>query len=127
MNTFLKHFLLIVFITIIMSTSNAQAETTTVKMETSKGDITIELNGDKAPNTVANFLTYAKEGFYDGTIFHRVISNFMIQGGGFTDDMSQKETHDPIQNEANNGLGNENGTMRWHVRATHILQQLNFL
>ena len=111
MNTFLKQFLLIVFITIIMSTSNAQAETTTVKMETSKGDITIELNGDKAPNTVANFLTYAKEGFYDGTIFHRVISNFMIQGGGFTDDMSQKTTHDPIQNEANNGLGNENGTI----------------
>ena len=111
MNTFLKQFFLIVFITIIMSTSNAQAETTTLKMETSKGTITIELNGDKAPNTVANFLTYVNEGFYDGTIFHRVISNFMIQGGGFTDDMSQKTTHDPIQNEANNGLGNDIGTI----------------
>lgn len=111
MNTLPKQFLLIVFMTIIMTTSSVQAETTTVKMETSKGAITIELNGDKAPNTVANFLTYAKEGFYDGTIFHRVISNFMVQGGGFTEDMSQKTPHDPIQNEANNGLANENGTI----------------
>ena len=94
-----------------MTTSNVQAEITTVKMQTSKGTITIELNGEKAPNTVANFLTYVREGYYDGTIFHRVISNFMIQGGGFTADMEQKSTHNPIQNEANNGLGNEIGTI----------------
>ena len=111
MDTLLKRFLLIVFMTVIMNTSNAQAETTTVEMQTSKGTITIELNGEKAPNTVANFLTYVKEGFYEGTIFHRVISNFMIQGGGFTEDMSQKPTHDPIQNEANNGLSNKTGTI----------------
>ena len=111
MNTLLKPLLLSVFMIILMTTSNAQAETTTVKMETSKGTITLELDGDKAPKTVENFLTYAKQGFYDGTIFHRVISNFMIQGGGFTADMSQKTTHDPIQNEANNRLGNATGTI----------------
>ncbi|MCY4420329.1 MAG: peptidylprolyl isomerase [Gammaproteobacteria bacterium] len=94
-----------------MTTSNVQAETTTVKMQTSKGTITLELDAGKAPATVENFLTYAREGFYDGTIFHRVISNFMIQGGGFTEDMTQKPTHDPIKNEANNGLGNDTGTI----------------
>lgn len=111
MNTVLKPFLLFVFMIILMTTSNAQAETTMVKMETSKGVITLELDGDNAPKTVANFLTYVQEGFYDGTIFHRVIPNFMIQGGGFTADMSQKPTHDPVQNEANNGLKNETGTI----------------
>ena len=111
MNTVLKPFLLFVFMIILMTTSNAQAETTMVKMETSKGVITLELDGDNAPKTVANFLTYVQEGFYDGTIFHRVIPNFMIQGGGFTADMSQKPTHDPVQNEANNGLKNETGAI----------------
>ena len=111
MNTILKHYLLFVFMIILMMTSNVQAETTTVKMETSQGTIILELDGDNAPNTVANFITYVNEGFYDGTIFHRVISNFMIQGGGFTGDMSQKTTHDPIQNEANNGLKNDTGTI----------------
>jgi peptidyl-prolyl cis-trans isomerase B (cyclophilin B) len=111
MNALLKHPLLSVFIIIIMTTLNAQAEMTTVKMETSQGTITLELNGDKAPNTVANFLTYVREGFFDGTIFHRVISNFMIQGGGFTAEMLQKSPHDPIQNEANNGLKNETGSI----------------
>jgi peptidyl-prolyl cis-trans isomerase B (cyclophilin B) len=82
-----------------------------VKMDTNQGTIMLELDADNAPNTVANFLTYAKEGFFDGTIFHRVISNFMIQGGGFTVDMNQKTTHDPIKNEANNGLKNDNGTI----------------
>jgi len=94
-----------------MITTNSQAETTMVKMDTNHGTIMLELDAENAPNTVANFLTYANEGFYDGTIFHRVISNFMIQGGGFTDDLSQKTTHDPIQNEANNGLKNDNGTI----------------
>mgnify|MGYP001819306179 FL=1 len=83
----------------------------TVKLETSKGDITIELNADKAPVTVENFLNYVNDGFYDGTIFHRVIPNFMIQGGGFNDQMMQKPTQDPITNEADNGLGNDRGTI----------------
>ena len=111
MNKVLKLFLLFVFIIIFITTSKAQAETTMVKMETNKGVITIELDGDKAPDTVANFISYVQEGFYDGTIFHRVISNFMIQGGGFTEDMAQKPTRDPIQNEANNGLMNDTGTI----------------
>ena len=83
----------------------------TVKLETSKGDITIELNADKAPVTVENFLNYVNDGFYDGTIFHRVIPNFMIQGGGFNDQMMQKPTQDPITNEADNDLGNDRGTI----------------
>ena len=106
-----RHFVVFVFSAILMTTSNVQAETATVKMETSKGTIVLELDAANAPVTVDNFLTYVKEGFYDGTIFHRVISNFMIQGGGFTSDMTQKPTHDPIRNEANNGLGNDTGTI----------------
>ncbi|QVL37593.1 peptidylprolyl isomerase [Aminirod propionatiphilus] len=78
-----------------------------VKLETNKGDILLELDGEKAPKTTENFLAYVREGFYDGTIFHRVIDNFMIQGGGFDEAMNQKETHDPIENEADNGLKNE--------------------
>lgn len=80
-------------------------------METSMGTITLELNDEKAPETVKNFIRYAKEGHYDGTIFHRVIDGFMIQGGGFTKDMNQKETHEPIRNEAMNGLKNTRGTI----------------
>ena len=80
-------------------------------IETSKGTITLELDGEKAPATVANFAQYAKSGFYDGTIFHRVIKNFMIQGGGFTPDMAQKRTHAPVKNEAGNGLKNTRGTI----------------
>jgi peptidyl-prolyl cis-trans isomerase B (cyclophilin B) len=83
----------------------------TIEMKTNKGLIVLELNEGKAPATVKNFLTYAKEGFYDGTVFHRVINGFMIQGGGFTPDMVQKPTHDPIQNEAHNGLKNDIGTI----------------
>ncbi len=82
-----------------------------VKLETSMGDIVIELDEENAPITVKNFLSYTEEGFYDGTIFHRVIANFMIQGGGFTADMKQKETREPIVNEASNGLKNERGTI----------------
>lgn len=85
--------------------------TTTVQMDTNKGKITLELYNNQAPETVENFLTYAREGFYDGTIFHRVIPGFMIQGGGFTADMSQKDARSPIKNEANNGLKNVNGTI----------------
>lgn len=78
-----------------------------IRMKTSKGLITIVLNEDKAPETCRNFLRYVEEGFYDNTIFHRVIDGFMIQGGGFEAGMRQKPAHDPIQNEADNGLGNE--------------------
>jgi len=77
-----------------------------VKLHTSLGDITLELNADKAPATVANFLDYVDSGFYDNTIFHRVIDGFMIQGGGFEPGMRQKPTNAPIQNEADNGLSN---------------------
>ncbi|WP_417445985.1 peptidylprolyl isomerase [Kangiella sp.] len=82
-----------------------------VTLTTNHGDIVIELNARKAPKTVENFISYAEKGQYDGTIFHRVISNFMIQGGGFTEDMSQKPTDSPIENEANNGLTNARGTV----------------
>ena len=82
-----------------------------VSLQTSQGNILIELNAEKAPKTVENFLTYVKEGFYDGTIFHRVINNFMVQGGGFDTDMKQKQTHAPIENEANNGLKNDRYTL----------------
>ena len=80
-------------------------------IETSMGTITLSLNADKAPQTVANFAEYAKSGHYDGTIFHRVIDGFMIQGGGFTKEMNQKPTRDPIRNEAMNGLKNKRGTI----------------
>lgn len=80
-----------------------------VKLETSLGDIIIELNADKAPNTVENFLTYVNDGFYNGTVFHRVIKDFMIQGGGFTEEFKQKSPNAPIKNEANNGLSNVRG------------------
>jgi peptidyl-prolyl cis-trans isomerase B (cyclophilin B) len=78
-----------------------------VKLETSMGDIVLELDAEKAPKTVANFLAYVEDGHYDNTIFHRVIDGFMIQGGGFTADMNQKPTKPPIENEADNGLTNE--------------------
>ena len=80
-------------------------------IETTKGTITLELDEEKAPATVANFAEYARSGFYDGTIFHRVIDGFMIQGGGFTRDMNQKETREPIMIESMNGLGNVRGTI----------------
>lgn len=82
-----------------------------VLLKTSLGDITIELFPDKAPKSVENFLAYVKSGFYDGTIFHRVIANFMIQGGGFTKDLRQKSTRQPIVNESKNGLSNLRGTV----------------
>lgn len=82
-----------------------------VTLTTNYGDIVLELNAEKAPKTVENFLNYVRAGHYEGTIFHRVISNFMIQGGGFTADMEQKDTQAPIENEANNGLSNVNGSI----------------
>lgn len=82
-----------------------------VVFSTNYGDFTLELYPDKAPITVENFLSYVDSGFYDGTIFHRVIPGFVIQGGGFTEDMQQKRTEAPIKNEADNGLKNERGTL----------------
>lgn len=85
--------------------------TPNVKLHTNKGDILIELNAEKAPKTVENFLGYVQEGFYDGTVFHRVIDNFMVQGGGFEAGMKQKTTKSPVENEANNGLTNDKYTL----------------
>ncbi|MFF8732363.1 peptidylprolyl isomerase [Streptomyces sp. NPDC015171] len=83
----------------------------TVELKTNFGRIVLELNDAEAPKTVENFLSYVRSGHYDGTIFHRVINGFMVQGGGFTQDMSQKPTQAPIQNEADNGLKNHNYTV----------------
>ena len=82
-----------------------------VIIRTTFGEIKLELDAENAPKTVANFLTYAQEGYYDGTIFHRVIDNFMIQGGGFDTNMAQKPTGEPVENEADNGLKNDFGTV----------------
>ena len=108
----------VVFIPILvaclaLSTPLLAQETKPVQavIETSLGDIRLELYADKAPASVENFVRYAEEGFYDETIFHRVISHFMIQGGGFTADMQKKPTHEPIPNESQNGLSNRRGTI----------------
>ena len=82
-----------------------------ILMTTTVGSMTLELDADNAPKTVENFLSYVSNGFYDGTIFHRVINNFMVQGGGFTADMEEQATQAPIENEANNGLENARGTI----------------
>lgn len=95
----------------IIHDKNKSQETKLIKLSTNMGDITIELFEDKAPETVANFLRYTKEGKLNGTIFHRVIPNFMIQGGGHMPDMSQIDTFDPIINESSNNLSNKKGTI----------------
>ena len=95
----------------LIAPAAAQPPNPVVVIETSVGDISVELFQDKAPKTVNNFLQYAKENFYRGTIFHRVIKGFMVQGGGFTGDMVRKQTRAPIPNEAANGLKNERGTI----------------
>lgn len=95
----------------IIHDKNKTQETKLIKLSTNMGDITIELFEDKAPETVANFLRYTKEGKLNGTIFHRVIPNFMIQGGGHMPDMSQIDTYDPIINESSNNLSNKKGTI----------------
>src|SRR6187549_4299428 len=91
--------------------SKAAASPPRVTLSTSKGEIVVELYPDKAPATVKSFLAYVDEGFFDGTIFHRVIPGFMIQGGGLTADMKDKKGHEPIKNEATNGLKNKRGTL----------------
>ena len=95
----------------VLGDEEAKKENPVVLMSTSLGDIKIELDREKAPITVNNFLSYVDDKFYDGTIFHRVISNFMIQGGGFDADMNQKTAKAPIKNEAANGLKNDRGTI----------------
>ncbi|MCG7916365.1 MAG: peptidylprolyl isomerase [Candidatus Thiodiazotropha taylori] len=87
------------------------ADPVKVLMKTSMGDITLSLDQEKAPKTVENFLQYVRDGFYDGTIYHRVIKDFMIQGGGFTADMKKKATRAPVENEAKNGLKNKKGSI----------------
>jgi peptidyl-prolyl cis-trans isomerase B (cyclophilin B) len=96
---------------VISGAENVAAENSKVLLDTSKGEIVLELYPDKAADTVKNFLDYVDAKFYDGTIFHRVIPNFMIQGGGFTDDMKQKSTQPPIKNEADTGVENDRGTI----------------
>ncbi|AVB77088.1 peptidylprolyl isomerase [Methanococcus maripaludis] len=93
------------------TTSNETGEIVYATIQTNYGNMTFELYPDKAPITVENFKKYAESGFYEGTIFHRVISDFMIQGGGFTVNGTKKETIDPIKNEAKNGLSNKRGTI----------------
>lgn len=95
----------------IGTTAGAATRNPVVQLETSLGKVTIELYPDKAPVTVKNFLAYVKQGFYDGTVFHRVIAGFMVQGGGFGADMQEKPTGKPIRNEAANGLKNNRGTI----------------
>jgi cyclophilin family peptidyl-prolyl cis-trans isomerase len=112
----MKGFLAVALACVILACSGAVAvagegKKPMVLMSTSMGDIKIELDPEKAPVTVENFLTYVKDGHYDGTIFHRVIKNFMIQGGGMDKDMNEKKTRAPIRNEAGNGLKNDEGTI----------------
>jgi peptidyl-prolyl cis-trans isomerase A (cyclophilin A) len=95
----------------LLSSFAAFAANPQLEVKTSLGTISIELYQDKAPKSVENFLQYAKDGFYNDTVFHRVIPGFMIQGGGFTPDMKQKDARAPIQNEARNGLKNQTGTL----------------
>ena len=96
---------------LLISTSSFAESAPQVKFQTSLGDFTVEVYPDKAPKTVENFLQYVKDKFYNGTIFHRAIGNFMVQGGGFTPDMQQKATREPVPLEAKNGLKNDRGTI----------------
>ncbi len=112
MKKLLPLFLLLLIAACNAETPNTQAaEGPRVSIQTNMGEIVIQLYPEKAPKSVANFLRYVDDGFYNGTIFHRVIDNFMIQGGGFTPDMTQKQTRPPILNEADNGLRNIIGTV----------------
>jgi len=111
LNMSLKKLLLsCALVSLFSSSINAFAQPT-VEIKTNKGVIVVELNQEKAPNTVANFVKYANDGFYTGTIFHRVISGFMIQGGGMDKNLNEKTTRAPIKNEADNGLANTIGTI----------------
>lgn len=108
LNTLVKYFL---SLTLIVLSSSALAENPIVKLETSEGDITVVLFADKSPKTVENFLAYVDEGFYENTVFHRIIDNFMVQGGGFDVDLKQKKTERKVINESKNRLHNDRGTL----------------
>ena len=108
LNTYVKHFL---SLTLIVLSSSALAENPIVKLETSEGDITLVLFADKSPKTVENFLAHVDEGFYENTVFHRIIDNFMVQGGGFDVDLNQKKTERKVINESKNRLHNDRGTL----------------
>ncbi len=108
LNTLVKHFLSLI---LIVLSSSALAENPIVKLETSEGDITVVLFADKSPKTVENFLAHVDEGFYENTVFHRIIDNFMVQGGGFDVDLKQKKTERKIINESKNRLHNDRGTL----------------
>ena len=119
MKTILSRLLMVSLLTLGWL-SSAQAETPQVLIKTNMGNIELELDGDKAPESVKDFLKYTDEGFYNGTIFHRVMKGFMIQGGGFSQDLKRKQTDAPIQNEAKNGLKNKRGTVAMaRTRAPH--------
>ena len=111
MKRLLSHLLLAGAVLGLGWASSAAADSPRVRLQTSMGEIVIELDGDKAPLSTANFLSYVDEGFYDGTLFHRVIPGFMVQGGGFTPDYQKKPTRAAIQNEAKNGLKNLRGSV----------------
>ena len=112
MRTLILSMMLFLTSTLSFATENNMSETQTkVKLTTTLGEIIIQLNTEKAPVSSANFLTYVNEGFYNGTIFHRIIPDFMAQGGGFDTSFNQKAVHAPIKNEANNGLKNTRGTL----------------
>lgn len=112
MRTTIFYLMLFLTTTLSFATENKMSDTPSkVKLTTSLGEIIIQLNPEKAPISSANFLTYVKEGFYSNTIFHRIIPGFMAQGGGFDTDFNQKPVHDPIKNEADNGLPNKRGTI----------------
>ncbi len=108
LNTLAKHLL---SLTLIVLSSSAMAENPIVKLETTEGDITVVLFADKSPKTVENFLAHVDEGFYEGTVFHRVINNFMVQGGGFDVDLKQKKTERKVINESKNRVHNNRGTL----------------
>ena len=107
----LERLLLLSLVLVVAASMPALAQNPKVTITTNLGKIVVELDSAKAPKSVENFLKYTDEKFYDGTIFHRVIPGFMIQGGGFTADMNQKATHAPVKNEAGNGLSNSRGTI----------------
>ena len=107
----MKFRLISIVVVLAVSFAAIAGDNPRVALETSKGKIVLELYADKAPQTVKNFLAYVDAGYYDGTIFHRVIPDFMIQGGGFTVEMKKKDTQPPIQNEADNGVRNKRGTI----------------
>ena len=112
MRTIILFMMLSLTSTLSFSTEKTMSDTQTkVKLITTLGEVIIQLNTEKAPISSANFLTYVNEGFYNGTVFHRIIPDFMAQGGGFDTSFNQKAVHAPIKNEANNGLKNTRGTL----------------